>query len=192
MAEKTADRRTQRTRKAFFDALAELLTKKELRNVTVQEISDMAQVNRVTFYNHFLDVYDLYDKIEENTLVELGLLVLQLEELPTQEFFTHIINYISENRMIFKMIFSPNTTGQLRYKLNKLIEGVFRQIQTEKQKTDINDKELEYLCCCRAQSCLAIISKWVLDDFVEPSKFIIDTVSKTDKSIETVLDGTAN
>jgi AcrR family transcriptional regulator len=184
MSEKAPDRRTQRTRKALFDALAELLTEKQLHKVTVQEISDMAQVNRVTFYNHFLDVYDLYDKIEENTLVELGLLVLQLEELPAQEFFKHIIEYINDNRTIFKMIFSPNATGQLRYKLNKLIEGVFRQIQTEKLKADINDKKLEYISCYRAQGCLAVISKWVLEDFREPNDFIIKAISSLDSSLE--------
>ena len=107
MSEKPVDRRTQKTRKALCDALAELLLEKELHKVTVQEISDKANVNRVTFYKHYLDVYDLYEKIEDSTLVELGLMVLQLEELPLRDFFAHIISYISENRTIFRMIFSP-------------------------------------------------------------------------------------
>ena len=47
----------------------------------MQEIADLADVNRVTFYKHYLDVYDLYDKIEEEVLLEIGELMLQLEEL---------------------------------------------------------------------------------------------------------------
>ena len=187
LGEKTVDRRSLKTRKALINALSELLINKELHKVTVQEISDKAEVNRVTFYKHFLDVYDLYDKIEEETLVELGLLVLQLEQLPAEEFFSHIIGYISENRVIFKMIFSPNTTGQLRSKLSNIIEGIFRQVQTEKQTSGINDKELEYMSCYRAQGCLAIISKWVLGGFTEPNDFIIKTISQLDRNTEDLI-----
>ena len=128
MAEKTTDRRTLKTRRALRDALAELLMEKELHKVTVQEIADKAEVNRVTFYKHYLDVYDLYDKIESETLVELGLLVLKLEELPAEEFFSQIISYISDNKPLFKMVFSPNSTGQLRSKQTRCTVVLFPKV----------------------------------------------------------------
>ena len=187
MSEKTVDRRTLKTRKALMDALADSLTTKKLHKVTVQEIADKANVNRVTFYKHFLDVYDLYEKLENETLVELGILVLRLEELPAEKFYTHLIDYIYDNTTVFRMIFSPNSTGELRDKLNKLIEGVFRQIQSEKLSADLGDKMLEYMSCYRAQGCLALISKWVMSGFEEPKEFIIKTASKLDSNTEKVL-----
>ena len=187
MSEKTVDRRTLKTRKALMDALADSLTDKKLHKVTVQEIADKANVNRVTFYKHFLDVYDLYEKLENETLIELGILVLRLEELPAEEFYTHLIDYIYDNTTVFRMIFSPNSTGELRDKLNKLIEGVFRQIQSEKLSADLGDKMLEYMSCYRAQGCLALISKWVMSGFEEPKEFIIKTASKLDSNTEKVL-----
>lgn len=114
MAEKKTDRRSQKTRKAICDAFSELLAEKELHKITVQEIADKADVNRVTFYKHYLDVYDLYDKIEEEVLIELGLLILQLGELYSEEFFTCLIDYIYDNKSVFKMIFTPNGTNRLR------------------------------------------------------------------------------
>lgn len=190
MAEKTIDRRTLKTQKALRDALAELLTEKELRKITVQEIADKADVNRVTFYKHFLDVYDLYDKIEEDTLVELGLLVLKLEDLPAEKVFSHLLEYISGNRVIFRMIFSPNTTGQIRSKLSRMIEGLFLKINSEKLGKDINDKELSYISCYRAQGCLAVIGKWINGGFEESPELITKTVSALDISTETLF-GTA-
>lgn len=187
LAEKTADRRTLKTRKALYDALADLLTEKKLHKVTVQEIADKANVNRVTFYRHFLDVYDLYEKLENETLVELGILVLGLEDLPEEEFFSCFIGYICDNATLFRMVFSPNSTGELRDKLSKLIEGVFRQIQSEKMRSDISDKELEYMCSYRAQGCLALISKWVLGGFEEPKEFIVATASKLDGNTEKIF-----
>ena len=68
MEEKNSDRRTARTRKAIIDAFIALLTEKELNKVTVQEIADRADINRATFYKHYLDVYDLYEKIEQKSL----------------------------------------------------------------------------------------------------------------------------
>ena len=184
MSEKPVDRRTQKTRKALCDALAELLLEKELHKVTVQEISDKANVNRVTFYKHYLDVYDLYEKIEDSTLVELGLMVLQLEELPLRDFFAHIISYISDNRTIFRMIFSPKTTGEMRSKMSNIIEGVFRQVEIEKQTSDTKDKRLEYLSCYRAQGCLSVISKWVQGGFEEPEDFIVKTMTELDSNTQ--------
>ena len=184
MTEKKADRRTLKTQKAICDALAELLTKKELRRITVQEIADKAEINRVTFYKHYLDVYDLYDKIEEATLVELGLITLSIEERSAGQFFAELCSYISENRRIFSMVFNPNAAGQFRSKLSKLIEGLFQQIQSENLGLDIGDTELAYVSCYRAQGCLEVISKWVNGGFAEPAKLIAETVSALDEQVK--------
>ncbi|MCR4645327.1 MAG: TetR/AcrR family transcriptional regulator [Oscillospiraceae bacterium] len=187
MAEKKTDRRTLRTQKALRDALAEMLTEKELQKITVQEIADKADVNRVTFYKHFLDVYDLYEKMEQTTLLDLGVLVLRLESLPPEEIFSNLIGYVAENRMIFRMIFCPNIVSHLRTKLENLIEGLFLQLQSEKSGVDIHDKELVYLCCYRAQGCLAVISKWVENDFADPQDVIVRTITALDASTVTLF-----
>ena len=183
MTGKTTDRRTLKTQRALRDALAELLTEKQLHKVTVQEIADKADVNRVTFYKHFLDVYDLYDRIETDTLTELGLLALSLAELPAEKFFSHLLSTVSENRTIYRMIFSPNATGQLRGKLSHMIEGVFLQIGSEKTGRDVNDRELAFISCYRAQGCLAVISKWVQGGFEEPQELIARNIAALDSNI---------
>ena len=132
MNNKPVDRSTTKTKRALSNALAELLSEKELRKITVQEIVDKADVSRVTFYKYYLDVYDLCEKIEEVVLTELGLIVLQLEDNSTELFFEQLVGYISENRVTFSMIFNPNTTSKLRDKLSKLIEGMLRNVYSEK------------------------------------------------------------
>ena len=187
MPEKTADRRTLKTRKALVNALSELLTVKELHKITVQEICDKADVNRATLYRHYLDVYDLYDKIEKDTIVSFGLLMLELEELPAEVFFRKITDYISENRSIFAMAFCPNSTGQLRSKLCEMITGVFVQKQLEKADSKLTETDLSYMCTYRAQGCIAVIAEWVTKGFTEPAETISGIISRLDQNTEKLL-----
>lgn len=47
------DRRQRKTRTAIFNALVELLSKKDFALITVGEIIERADVGRATFYSHF-------------------------------------------------------------------------------------------------------------------------------------------
>ena len=156
---KPSDRRTLKTKKAIFQAFSELLKEKELRKITVQEIVDKADISRVTFYKYYLDVYDLYDKIESELLTNIGLITLQLADKPYDNFFKEIINYIYNNRATFDMVFSPNSTNKLRDKLSRIIEGILKKIYSEKLGISIDNEDLAYLCCYRSSGFLAVIQR---------------------------------
>jgi AcrR family transcriptional regulator len=70
MAEKTVDRRIQRTRKLLQDGLLELILEKGFDSVTVQDVIDRANVGRSTFYAHFQDKDDLLLSGFEHLLTE--------------------------------------------------------------------------------------------------------------------------
>jgi hypothetical protein len=125
--------------------------------------------------------------VEKETIVAFALLLLDAGEQPTAEFFKKIIEYISQNKSIFKMVFSPNTTGQLRTELCGIIKGVFQQKQMEKEGSKLSETELNYMCSYRAQGCVAIISDWVTSNFKESEDFIIKTISTLDSNTEKVF-----
>lgn len=187
METKKLDRRTLKTRKAIADALAELLMEKELRKVTVQEIADKSDVNRVTFYNHFLEVYDLYDKMERAVLTEMGLLMLELKDLKIEEFYAQLVKYIDDNKAVFRLIFCPNSSAALRSKFTKLIEGVFHQILSEDKNVELKDVHLSYQNCYRAHGFISVIEKWVNEGFKESDRFIIDTISELDLNTQDLI-----
>ena len=54
-ATETRDPRVLRSRRMLMEALARLLIKKELEDISVQEIADEATLNRATFYLHYPD-----------------------------------------------------------------------------------------------------------------------------------------
>jgi AcrR family transcriptional regulator len=53
------DRRIQRTRQMLRDALMELVVEKGYETISIQDITDRANVARTTFYLHFKDKEDL-------------------------------------------------------------------------------------------------------------------------------------
>ena len=57
------DRRTRYTRQLIRDTLLELMQEKGFQQVTVTELCKRAELNRGTFYLHYLDLNDVLDDI---------------------------------------------------------------------------------------------------------------------------------
>ena len=66
------DRRKARTRAALVAAARELLASRDPSEVSIQEITDMADVGFGSFYNHFETKGDVFDAALEEVLEEHG------------------------------------------------------------------------------------------------------------------------
>ena len=54
---------SQLTKRALEESLKKLLLKKPLTKITINDIAEDCGINRMTFYYHFKDKYDLRDKL---------------------------------------------------------------------------------------------------------------------------------
>ena len=70
MAGETQDRRVRRTRAMLRQALTELMSEKSIREITVKELTQRADVNRGTFYSHYEDIYDMVQQLENELFEE--------------------------------------------------------------------------------------------------------------------------
>ena len=52
-------------------AMLEIMKSTEFEKITVKRICEKANVNRSTFYAHFIDIYDMIDKMEIELSKEL-------------------------------------------------------------------------------------------------------------------------
>jgi AcrR family transcriptional regulator len=59
--EEKLDPRVKRTRNLILQAFGDLLTEKGFEAISVQDVTDKAEINRATFYAHFQDKYALLD-----------------------------------------------------------------------------------------------------------------------------------
>jgi AcrR family transcriptional regulator len=75
------DPRSRRTRRLLQEALTDLMRKKKFHEISVQDITAQAEINRATFYAHFVDKYELLNAQLRDTFQ--GLLDEKLPEQPT-------------------------------------------------------------------------------------------------------------
>ena len=65
MEEKPVDRRVRKTKRQLRLALMQLMSEKNVKDISVRELAAIADINRGTFYIHYKDVYDLLSQLEE-------------------------------------------------------------------------------------------------------------------------------
>lgn len=62
------DLRVKKTTKSIKDAFFELRRKKNIEKISVKELSELAMINKATFYLHYRDIYELSDKLENELI----------------------------------------------------------------------------------------------------------------------------
>ncbi len=187
MAEQKVSRKALKTKKQISTVLAELLQEKELRDITVQEIADKADVSRTTVYNYYLDVYDIYEQLENAVLTELGLIIIEHGVKTTFEVYPVVFRYIKDNPAIFKMVFGPKGPASLYMKILNMVEGLNRTIWSERFGVDMNDERV--VCAIRYHSngTMAIVGNWVMTDFAQSQDSVIQMLTGLDKSTQAYL-----
>ncbi len=160
----TEDRRVRKTKKAMTEALAKLLLTKPLNNIGVREISDMADINRGTFYLHYRDVYDMVDKLQNEIFEKFNDIVDNHEpKKNTEELFPMLVelfNLLSENSELAKVLIGKNGDAAFVDKLKQVIrEKCFVNVQ--KTFGIKNDDEFNYFYHYIVSGCIGIFSAWL-------------------------------
>lgn len=70
MEKKSIDRRVRKTRQQLQSGLIHLMQEKNIQKITVRELSQLADINRGTFYLHYKDVFDMLDQIEAKLIAD--------------------------------------------------------------------------------------------------------------------------
>ena len=91
----THDRRITKTRKAIYAAFLQLLNQKDYESITVQEIIDLADVGRSTFYSHYESKELLLDELCQKLFHHL---FERDEHLSPQDYLAHIFQHFKKNQ----------------------------------------------------------------------------------------------
>ena len=65
------EKKRKKTEKQIETSLLQLMKEQTFETIRIRQLIDLAEVNRSTFYRHYLDKYDLLEKIEDCLLGDL-------------------------------------------------------------------------------------------------------------------------
>jgi AcrR family transcriptional regulator len=119
----TADRRVLKSQEAIKNALIELMFEKNFDQITIQDISDRANVGRRTIYYHYMDKYDLLDKMIEEHINNLRELCQSASEMTFQEGNYVWFEYFERNYLFFSTMLASKGAPYFRSRfLDLLVE----------------------------------------------------------------------
>lgn len=146
----TNDLRVKKTKKAIKTTFLELLESKPVSKITVTELAKKAEINKATFYLHYKDIFDLYQKSLCEYLVEVASQITFMDLFFTDnEQFAEKLYEISINHKLFKksVFFSKENNPY-----NQGVMQLFCSILSDKalslgfvENNTINQMKLNYI-----------------------------------------------
>lgn len=129
MKKEKPDLRIRKTKRALYQALEDLLKKKSLNQITVTELSALAEINKGTFYLHYGDIYELYQDALSRHLKEIvermdymPLLFTNAEKFADKLITTSLQEAIFQDDIFFKKENIPFNQNAFVYFCNTLSE----------------------------------------------------------------------
>ena len=165
------DRRQKRTRDAIFAAFTSLLSKKHYNQISVQEIIDLANIGRTTFYAHFeTKDYLLKDLCEELFAHIIGSSMGQIDDYHLncncieETVFSHLLCHLKVNdRNIIELLTSQNNEIFLRYFKCNLKKLIITQY-ADKGLINYNNLPQDYVINHIASSFVETVEWWLKDN----------------------------
>ena len=125
MGAESIDRRVRKTRKQLRECLIALLKEKKVQDITVRELTDMADLNRGTFYLHYKDVFDLLEKTEAELLADFNTLVMKHDaaDLKQRPFtvFHEVYSLVYKNADLIEILIGENGDMNFVNRLKQLV-----------------------------------------------------------------------
>ncbi|GAU80106.1 TetR/AcrR family transcriptional regulator [Fusibacter sp. 3D3] len=141
------DLRYKRTRQSIQDAFLSLIITKSVNKITVTEISKLAGISRKTFYDHFLDIYDMIDYLSETAFLSTyENLIDSYHDIEMYTTLKGLLLFLRQNIDISKTALLPENNGFIFRNIIYLISKKHIKSIDNKIKDDLKTSyELEFI-----------------------------------------------
>ena len=146
------------------EALTTLMLRKDFNDITVREISELADVNRGTFYTHYRDTNDLLRQLEDtflDSLRDINVTVKRQDwEGATYVYLEEVLTLCSDNADIYKaLICTNNDLGFQERFVSTLRNQYLRTFLAQVCRTEERIRDM--YCVYIVQGMLAIVTLWL-------------------------------
>ncbi|MFW3300274.1 TetR/AcrR family transcriptional regulator [Mammaliicoccus sciuri] len=186
------DRRVRKSKRAIKQAFIELLKENNLDRITIQQISDLADVNRGTFYLNYEDKYALLDEMENEQIEKIkGFVDIRKMDLSTKtsdrfiedfanKIIKNVITHIEHNIEFYQVILNLERKSQIEEQLADIVRSNIKHLIGNKDNV-FGIPENYYLSYVIG-SMMSMIKYWVSDEnrvSVEELVNYVSTIAST-------------
>lgn len=167
---------SQITKRALEQSLKNLLLKKPLTKITINDIAEDCGINRMTFYYHFKDIYDLV----EWACVEDARKAL--EETPTydtwQQGLLQIFEAVRENKPFVMNVYRCVHQEQVEKYIKPLVDHLVMNIIEEEIGTmTVQEVDKAFIARVYSYIFVGIMLDWIKENMSEDPKGITDRLA---------------
>ena len=167
------EKKRRKTEKRIETSLLQLMKEQTFEAISIRQLIDLAEVNRSTFYRHYLDKYDLLEKIEDRLLDDLQSYYQEALEsacLFKLEKDFKVEDYIHEKQNLFHffepyledlaILLGPNGSPTSLLRLQEALREIFWQ-SISLADPHLEEVEVDLLLNHQAASFMGTLTYWL-------------------------------
>lgn len=168
---------SQVTKRALEQSLKNLLLKKPLTKITVGDITDDCGINRMTFYYHFKDIYDL---VEWSCLEDAKQALEEKKTYDTwQQGLLQIFKAVQENKPFILNVYHCVHREQVEKYLQPLVEQLLLNVINEEAAgITLRDEDKQFIAQVYSYMFIGLMLDWIKNDMREDPQQIVERLSK--------------
>ena len=168
---------SQVTKRALEQSLKNLLLKKPLTKITVGDITEDCGINRMTFYYHFKDIYDL---VEWSCLEDAKMALEEKKTYDTwQQGFLQIFKAVQENKPFILNVYRCVHREQVEKYLQPLVDQLLLNVINEEAAgITVRDEDKQFIAQVYSYMFIGLMLDWIKDDMREDPQQIVEKLSK--------------
>lgn len=168
---KKSDRRVLKTKRAIRNAFIELLTKKDINEITVTNIADTADIDRKTLYNYYGGIYEIRDELENELINLLNHAVEELDFANNiknpQRIFEILTDIINTDFELYSCLMKLDAKSYIVRKINTVLKNKVR-LALEHNALLSDDRNLDLCADFLTAGILAVYQNWFNSDRMRP------------------------
>ena len=164
------DRRSKRTEQALLFALEQLLQHKQLWEITVSELVQLAGVHRSTFYTHYTDIYALYKTAEDRFFSLFQEVIRTSDAHDYRDIFRSILHYMDENRAATAIFFGDNADPSFRKRFIAFSTEQYLAISAYEDQVTAIPPRWKSLAAYHVGGFVSLIFDWIRSGFATPTE----------------------
>lgn len=167
---------SQITKRALETSLKNLLLKKPLNKITVSDITEDCGINRMTFYYHFKDIYDLV----EWTCVEDA--SRALDEKKTydtwEQGFVQIFEAVLANKPFIMNVYRCVSRERVEKYLNQLTDGLLMGVIEERAACmTVRDEDKGFIARVYSYIFVGLMLDWVGNNMKDDPQELVERLA---------------